>query len=271
MARRAAKFPMTDFYAFLRSSGVAERSAQNYLQSIRRALGHIGPEHLTNVDDLSLYLLSMPKATRLTFRTAWSRLRAYAEVLGDPLPEIPRLPRTRLPHPLWADVTDMAVAHPVATFHLLRWQDLSDPISRAAAKRIFQFVTDRDPTPDDIVVPRHADAHEPMPVWALKAVMNTEFGSGVSRVGESALKLLEIVTRAGIDGRQLRELWAAIESIRTESYASIRIDSSLNGIIVPHELIDPSGSLVWTAETQKIFLGLLQEKASRESAVSVSR
>lgn len=257
MSTRTAKYPLTDFHAFLRSTGITERSAQQYMTSIRRLLARVEPEHMRNVDDLAIYLASMPAPTRLLFRTAWSRFRAYAETLGDSLPEIPRLPRERLPHPLWADTTDLTAAYPAEAIHLLRWPAVrADPLLHAAAVRFFQYITGRSPSDNDIVIPWHADATEAMPGWMLMAILGTY--SGLGMLGQKAAIFLEVTTRAGIEGNQLREIWSKLEHLKTSQKGRRRMLTALNSL--PD---DAENGFQWSDAVHRDFLMRLEVDAAK--------
>lgn len=211
----AAEYPMTEFQQYLAREGLGRSSQKQILTAIRRVVKHVGPERLEDRSELALYRLSLPESTNRIFVYSWSKLQAYMETIGEPLSDIPPLPRLRLVHPLWADLTDITARLNIHLIETMRWAGVKDADEElyVPALRVFEFITSRPPMDSDWLVPRDAGATEPMPYWMLDTILRTNATEDSWDTEKVIFGMLETATRRGISASQLREIWAQLESI----------------------------------------------------------
>jgi hypothetical protein len=253
-----AHYKLTDFQAFLAKTGLIESSQRQVIMAMRRALKHLGPDRLTDENELLLYRMSMPEATRRLFGYAWSKFQPYMESLGEPVPELPKLNKTQIVHPLWADLTDLSIHLNVNLIPQMRWRDILDSTDMVhePARRAFEFIVGREPMEIDWALPRDATASSPMPVWMIETILRTNPTDRDSEVEKAAFGLLQAATRRGIGPIDLKGLWKAVgENLETQAGRRriVRLDSLE---------IDSDGP--WTDDDQETVLSVLGGTKIRE-------
>jgi len=229
-------YPMTEFEEFLSKRGLGESSRRQVLLAVRRAIRHIGLERLQDRSELKMYRMSVPDATGRLFGYSWPKFREYMALNGEELPELERLPVTKLVHPLWADLTDLTVHLNIHQIEAKRWADIADagPEIQDPAVRAFEFVTGRPPMNSDWLVPRDADAKDPMPYWMIDTILRTNATEESRDVEYAAFQMLENMTRRGIGATDLRALWDLVTANRDTTKGRRRIIRAVK------ELNDPS-------------------------------
>lgn len=249
----ASDYPMTDFQEFLTKTELIESSRRQVVLAMRRALKHLGPEHLCDLDELMLYRLSMPEATRRLFGYAWSKFQPYMESIGEPIPDLPKMPSFKVVHPLWADLTDLSIHLNVNMIEAMRWRDVPaamepDFVERPA-RRAFEFITGRQPLEIDWLVPRNASADGPMPFWMIDTILRTNTTERNKEAEKAAFNLLQSATRRGIKAADLKSLWAAV----TESFGT----TAGRRRMVRVDALEIDSNEAWGAEDQKLVMSVL--------------
>lgn len=208
------EYKLTEFQDFLAKSALIPSSQRQVVLGIRRALKHLGPDRLTNPEELMLYRMSMPESTRRLFGYGWSKFQPYMAKIGQDLPDLPKMPAFKIVHPLWADLTDLSAQLNVHGIERLRWQDVigtSDPdIVEKPARRAFEFITGRAPLEIDWLVPRDASAESPMPYWMIDTILRTNPTERDKQIEMSIFRIHQLATRLGIGPTDLRTIHSEI-------------------------------------------------------------
>lgn len=244
-----AEYPLIEFQQSLQGK-IGPNSIQQTTTAIRRALKHIGPEHIEDPQMLAYYRASLPEKTRNVFGCAWNKFVAWSAGNGVTLPQTLNMPKTRFIHPLWADITDMTTYWTPEAIERMTWSDerllVVPEETIAAAKRTFSFFAGRSPSHADWLIPARIDSTDPLPAWVLTGILRSDERATAGIVERLWRFVVENATRRGVTAFELQQLYGALWDNR------VKLSRDPDAVkVVMREIAEDVG-LPWTVSHRRI-------------------
>jgi hypothetical protein len=195
------QFPLTEYREYLqKNAGLGEKATHSYVMALRRFFKHLDEREQRNPQMVVFYRASLSPAMRGMLGSAWAHFQEFGKTQGiEDLPDMPHMPQTRFPHPMYPYVAEIAGKANLSTAAQLRPEEVPESIQDAVeVLALFARLTGQGRV--DFITGQRA---LPWDEWVLKQILRAPDVMSKGSIEKVFLQMLEDLTR--ISWRQLCE------------------------------------------------------------------